>query len=318
MILSGDVGGTKTNLALFDDFRQVEKKRYENQEYSGFSEILKSFLKEFDSKIDKVCIGAAGRITEGTCSLTNLPWQLDVVKLKEKLNLDSVWLINDLVATACAVPFLNSYQVKTLQEGSGLGIGRISVVSAGTDLGIASLVPDSNGKFLILDSEGGHCDFSPRNNVETDLLLFLQKKYSRVSIGRILSGTGLLNIYEYLTIDKENKYEVISSPQTIVDKAFAKQSEVCEKALNLFVSVYGAIGGNVALQYLSNGGVYIGGGIAPKILPIFKESIFLHAFRSNLKFENYLSQIPVKVILDESAPLIGAARYAMGQFNINL
>jgi glucokinase len=189
------------------------------------------------------------------------------------------------------------------------------VVSAGTGLGQAFLIPERNGKFIVMDSEGGHCDFSPRNSVEAELLFFLQKKYSRVSIERVLSGPGLSDIYGFfksIANEEGEAIEPVDFPATIVERAIAKTSPVCEKTLKLFVSLYGALAGNLALQYLSTGGVYLGGGIAPKILPLLKEGNFMAAFLAKGRFEKYLSEIPVKVVIDETAPLLGAAQYAVG------
>jgi glucokinase len=149
--------------------------------------------------------------------------------------------------------------------------------------------------------------------VEAELLFFLQKKYSRVSIERVLSGPGLLDVYEFFkSVVGEEEVELFDSPVPVVERAIAKTSPICEKTLELFVSLYGALAGNLALQYLSVGGIYLGGGIAPKVVPLLKEGSFMEAFLAKGRFENVLSQIPVKVVMDETAPLLGAAQYAMG------
>jgi glucokinase len=309
MILAGDIGGTKVNLALFDGKTRIRQKRYESRNFSGIGQVLDDFLKDYDAKVEKACFGVAGRVVEGKCQLTNLSWQVvDSEDLRKHLGLSAVWLINDLAATAYAVPFLSSVAFEVLQNGTPVNEGRIAVVSAGTGLGQAFLVPDKNGNYIVMDSEGGHCDFSPRNTLEAELLFFLQKKYSRVSIERVLSGPGLLDIYEFF---KTEEQEPADSPANIVEKAIAKTSPICEKTVKLFISLYGALAGNLALQYLSEGGVYLGGGIAPKIIPLLQEGGFMEAFLSKGRFEKYLSEIPVKVVMDESAPLQGAARYAL-------
>ena len=165
MILAGDIGGTKVNLALFDSATRITEKRYESRDFSGIEKILDDFLKDNDSTIEKVCFGVAGQIINGKCRLTSLSWQIEVERLKKQLGIDSVWLINDLAATACAIPFLSPEDFEVIQIGvSGSG-GRISVVSAGTCLGQSFLVPERNGKFIVMDADGGHCDFSPRNSV---------------------------------------------------------------------------------------------------------------------------------------------------------
>jgi len=315
MILAGDIGGTKVNLALFDSSTRITQKRYESRDFSSIEKILDDFLKDNESTIEKACFGVAGQVTNEKCSLTNLSWQVEVECLKKHLGIDAVWLINDLAATACAIPFLSPEDFEVIQIGASGSGGRISVVSAGTGLGQAFLIPERNGKFIVMDSEGGHCDFSPRNSVEAELLFFLQKKYSRVSIERVLSGPGLSDIYGFFkSIANEGgeAIEPVDFPATIVERAIAKTSPVCEKTLKLFVSLYGALAGNLALQYLSTGGVYLGGGIAPKILPLLKEGNFMAAFLAKGRFEKYLSEIPVKVVIDETAPLLGAAQYAVG------
>ncbi len=315
MILAGDIGGTKVNLALFDNAARVMEKRYESRKFSGIEEILDHFLKDTDLKIEKACFGVAGPIVEGKCSLTNLPWQVDAESLKKKLAINTVWLINDLVATAYSIPYLGFDDVEVLQTGTSADNGAISVVSAGTGLGQAFLIPEKTGNYIILDSEGGHCDFSPRNGLESELLFFLQKKYSRVSIERVVSGPGLLDIYAFFksVANKEgveSEPEPVGSTASIIDRAIAKESPVCEKSLKLFISLYGALAGNLALQYLSCGGVYLAGGIAPKVLPLLKEYGFMGAFIAKGRFENYLLEIPVKVVMNETAPLLGAAQYA--------
>ena len=313
MILAGDIGGTKVNLALFDEATRITEKRYESQNFSGIEKILDDFLKGNESKVEKACFGVAGPISNGECRLTNLSWQVEVERLKKYLGIDAVWLINDLAATACSIPFLSPEDFTVIQAGAPVSEGRISVVSAGTGLGQAFLIPERNGKYIVMDSEGGHCDFSPRSSVEAELLFFLQKKYSRVSIERVLSGPGLLDIYEFLkSATSEEEAELFDSPAHIVEKAVAKTSPNCEKTLKLFVSLYGALAGNLALQYLSTGGVYLGGGIAPKVVPLLKEGDFMDAFLAKGRFKNVLSQIPVKVVMDETAPLLGAAQYAVG------
>ena len=308
MILAGDIGGTKVNLALFDGQTRITEKRYESRDFSGFEKILQDFLKDNDAKIEKACFGVAGPVINGKCELTNLSWQIETERLREKLGLNSVWLVNDLAATAYAIPFLGPEAFEVIQAGTSVSEGRISVVSAGTGLGQAFLVSDKNDNYIVMDSEGGHCDFSPRNEQESELLFFLQKKYSRVGIERVLSGPGLLDIYGFF---KATEDEAVDSPVAIVERAIAKTSPVCEKTIELFISLYGALAGNLALQYLSDGGVYLGGGIAPKIVALLQEGGFMEAFLDKGRFAKYLTKIPVKVVMDESAPLLGAAQYAL-------
>jgi glucokinase len=318
MILAGDIGGTKVNLALYDSdgLTQVRIKRFDSQNFPSIENILAEFFKENEVKIEKACFGVAGPVSDDKCSLTNLSWQVETSSLKKVLNSDAVWLINDLVATAYSIPFLALEDFEVIQSGTAASDGRVAVISAGTGLGQAFLIPDGCGKYVVLDSEGGHCDFSPRNKLEAGLLYYLQKQYSRISIERIVSGPGLLHILEYFkSVEKEKvlQSELVSlvNPASIVKKALEKSSPICEKTLNLFVSLYGSLAGNLALQYLSKGGVFLGGGIAPKIVPLLKEGSFMEAFLDKGRFEKYLAEIPVKVVMDESAPLLGAAQYAI-------
>ena len=310
MILAGDIGGTKVNLALFDGKIRTIEKHYESRNFSSIDEILDDFLKVNGTRVERACLGVAGPVIDGISSLTNLSWQVEEKRLRKKLGIEKVCLINDLAATAYAIPFLGPEAFAIIQSGTPVSEARISVVSAGTGLGQAFLIPDNNGKYIVLDSEGGHCDFSPRSELESELLFFLQKKYSRVSIERILSGPGLLDVYKFfMTKQPENK--AIDFPSTIVERAIAKTSPICEKTVALFISLYGALAGNLALQYLSKGGVYLGGGIAPKIVPLLQEGGFLEAFLAKGRFEKFLSEIPVKVVMDEFAPLLGAAQYSL-------
>jgi glucokinase len=311
MILAGDIGGTKINLALYDGLTRLREERYASQDFSSLDQILDDFLRGHRSRIEKACFGVAGPVVDGKCSLTNLSWQIETENIKKKLDLDAVCLINDLVATAFSIPFLAPENLEVIQSGIPNPDGRISVVSAGTGLGQAFLIPETNKKFIVLDSEGGHCDFSPRNSMESELLLFLKKKYSRVSIERVLSGPGLLDIYGFFRVlANEGEFETIDTPASIVKRALAKSSPVCEQTLKLFVSLYGALAGNLVLQYLSNGGIFLAGGIAPKIVPLLRDGNFMEAFLAKGRFEKYLLKVPVKVVMDESAPLLGAAQYA--------
>ncbi len=203
MILAADIGGTKVNLALFrqkdSHLEWVDSAKFESQKYSGLEEILDEFCQAKHPKLERAGFGIAGPVKDGKCDVTNLPWVVDVESLKKRLGLEPVWLINDLAAMACAVPFLPDAELDVLQEGALKEGDRIAVIAAGTGLGEAFLLPDESGRYLVLDSEGGHCDFSPRTNLEMELLLFLTEKFGRTSIERVLSGPGLHNIYQFLT-----------------------------------------------------------------------------------------------------------------------
>jgi len=325
MILAGDIGGTKVNLALFErkgkGLEKVHEAKFESAKYSGLNQILEEYCRKKLPELKQAGFGIAGPVKEGRCEVTNLPWVVDVKDLKEQLQMEDVWLINDLAATACAVPFLKDTEVDVLQAGAEVADGRIAVIAAGTGLGEAFLMPDGQGRYLILDAEGGHCDFAPRTELQTKLLLHLKEKFGRVSLERVLSGPGLHNIYQFI-----NEYHCFIEPDWLTEElrigdpgvvitrcGLEKSASACEKALKVFVSIYGAAAGNLALQVLSRGGVYVGGGIAPKILPLIKTETFMDAFLAKGRFQPFMEEVPVKVILNDKAALLGAAHYALGE-----
>lgn len=325
MILAADIGGTKVNLALFrwenNHLERVNEAKFESRKYSGLEAILDEFFQKDRPRIERAGFGVAGPIREGRCDVTNLPWVVDVESLKRQLKLEAVWLINDLAAMACAAPFLPDSELEELQEGRKEEDGRIAVVAAGTGLGQAFLLPDGMGRFLPLDSEGGHCDFPPRNELEMELLQFLNQKYGRTSIERVLSGPGLYNIYQFL--NERYSYEELpwliqeieegDPGGVITQNGLERKSPACEKALEMLVSLYGAVAGNLALQFMTRGGLYIGGGIAPRILSVMKSGLFMESFHSKGRFKSFMREIPVKVILNDKASLQGAAHYALGK-----
>lgn len=323
MILAADIGGTKVNLALFQEeqehLRLIEESTFRSQQYAGLDDILREFLRSKPT-IDKACFGIAGPVKEGKCQVTNLTWLVEIEKLRALLGISSVWLINDLAAMACAVPFLGSNEIMVLQEGKIDPQGRIAVLAAGTGLGQAFLVPDSNRRYLVLDSEGGHCDFPPRNHIETELLRYLLKKFERVSIERVLSGSGLFDIYQFINqynlfIETEWLEKEINEgdPAAVIANNGLKNHKACRMALDMFVTIYGAVAGNLALQNMTRGGVFVGGGIAPKIADVMTGGLFMDAFLAKGRFKPFMDEVPVKMIMNERASLLGAAHYALGE-----
>ncbi|MEK9628540.1 MAG: glucokinase [Nitrospinota bacterium] len=322
MILAADIGGTKTLLALYDlkesRLEKVSEARFQNRNYTNFESVLDEYFEKGLDKPEIACLGVAGPISNGACELTNLDWRIDQKQLEKYFK--RVFLINDLVAMACATPFLKEDAFFVLQAGSPKEAGRISVVAAGTGLGQAFLVPVSGDKYQVIDSEGGHADFTPRNELETKLLFFLQKEFSRVSVERVVSGPGLIYMFEFfkknLSIKGSEDWEKGLGKEKlaseIIRRGMEGQSEACEKTMGLFVELYGALAGNLALQFMSKGGVFLGGGIAPKILPLLGQGTFMDSFLSKGRFKKFLTDIPVKVILDDKAPLLGAAQFALG------
>src|SRR6516225_7848728 len=321
MILAGDVGGTKVHLALYDftegKLSYSRDKQYPAKEYSGLEEIVKEFLGT--EKVTAACFGVPGPVRQGRLRLTNLPWTIDSKELSADLDIEHVFLINDLEANGYGVAELSPEQIYTLSEGDASQIGNRGLIAAGTGLGEGILA--WNGRIHVpYPSEGGHTDFGPRNETEIELLRFLQRKYNgRVSYERVVSGMGLTNIYEFLR-DNQGMEEpkwlaekiagVHDRNSVITEMALSAKSELCAKALDMMVSIYGAEAGNLALKMLSVGGMYVGGGIAPRILEKLKDGTFLKAFQDKGRLSQLLINMPVRIILDSRAALLGAGAYA--------
>ena len=322
MILAGDVGGTKTSLALYRrEARGLLRDRiatYRSREHAGLDSILRDFLSG-GADVERACIGVAGPIEHGRCRLTNLDWEVDEASLRRTLGVRDVYLVNDLQATASSLPFLQESDRAMIREGEADPRGNMAVLAAGTGLGEGFLVGAGTG-YIPLASEGGHVDFAPRDEREMRLHAFLREKHGRVSVERVLSGAGLHDIYRFLR-EKEGKAEqpgiaaevAGTEPQKdIVRYGLAGGPGACAETLRIFCSLYGAEAGNLALQYLATGGVYLGGGIAPAILPALRRGEFLAAFLDKGRMRNLLFRVPVMVILDPGAPLLGAASFAEG------
>ncbi len=320
MILAGDVGGTKVNLALYDftdgELKHTRDQQFPAKEYSGLEEIVKEFVVE--EKVTAACFGVPGPVREGRLRLTNLPWTLDSRELSTHLKIDYVFLINDLQANGYGIAELSAEQIFTLSEGDARQMGNRALISAGTGLGEAFLIWDGRD-YVPYPSEGGHSDFAPRNEDEIDLLRFLQQKYNgRISFERAVSGQGITNCYEFLREVRgveepawlAERMAAEDPNAVITELALKAKSEICEKALDMFVSAYGAEAGNLALKVLSMGGLYVGGGIAPRILEKLKDGTFLKAFIDKGRLSQLLVNIPVRVILESRTALIGAAAYA--------
>lgn len=323
MILAGDVGGTKTNLALFratgEGLAREGLRSYRSREHAGLEEILGKFLAG-GAVVETVCIGVAGPVVAGKSRVTNLPWEVDRESVRRACGARRGFLVNDLQATAYSVPFLPAESLATLQEGEGDPEGTIAVLAAGTGLGVSFLVWDGRG-YVPVASEGGHADFPARDRREERLLAFLSAEVGRVSVERAVSGPGLHAIYRFLRDSERMEEEprvaermAREDPSRVIsEEGLSGGSAVCREALQLFASLYGAAAGNLALQVLATGGVYLGGGIAPAILPVLSSGEFVEAFTAKGRFREFLSRLPVRVILDDKAALLGAARYALAK-----
>jgi len=325
MILVGDIGGTSIKLGLFNyesgHLKLSRECSFKSQDYSGLKHILLEFFDNSPISLKQACFGVAGPVDNGKCTVTNLQWVVEIEDLQEILGIDKVWLINDLAAMACGIPFLQDSEIEVLQQGKVDNSGRVALIAAGTGLGQAFLIPENSGHYKVIDSEGGHCDFPFNDGIERDLFLFLQNQYGRVSIERVLSGSGLSQIYRFLikslSIDGPewltNELKENDPASVITNYGINGKSETCKKTLELFISFYGRVAGNLALQIRAKGGVYIGGGIAPKIISQIKSGSFLESFLSKGRFQGFMETIPVKVILNEKISLLGAAHYAIGE-----
>lgn len=323
MILAGDVGGTKTRLALFASrgprLVAVREAIFPSRAYKGLAAILKVFLRQERRRITSACFGVAGPVINGRCRGANLPWLIDAAPLRRAFRIGAVHLINDLAATGYGIACLQPSAFATLQRGRPQRHGTIAVLAAGTGLGEAALVWDGR-HYRAVASEGGHSDFAPRTELEVALWRHLSGKHGHVSYERILSGPGKFALYRFLRGVRggaEPRWLTqafrAGDPSAVVSEmALCRRSRVCLEALDVFVSVYGAEAGNLALKWLARGGVYIGGGIAPTILPLLRDGTFMKAFRDKGRLSPLLAQIPVRVILDDRAALYGAVHYAAG------
>jgi glucokinase len=327
MLLAGDIGGTKTNLAVFapeDGPRApLAEATFPSADYPSLEALVHEFLSRVDLKVGRASFGVAGPVAAGRTTITNLPWVMEETQLQETLNLSSVRLLNDLDAIAHAVPFLESDDLHTLNIGQPAPGGAMAVVAPGTGLGEAFLTWDGS-RYRPHASEGGHTDFAPTNLFETKLLRYLWEGsgLEHVSYERVCSGRGLPNIYAYL---KDSGYAEEPSwlaeqlaaagdpTPTIVNIALGgeRPCELCVATLNAFVSILGAEAGNLALKVLSTGGVYLGGGIPPRILPALEQERFMEAFRRKGRMSGLLARMPVHVILNPKVALLGAACHGL-------
>ena len=322
LILAGDIGGTKTHLALFsvggEKLESQFKKIFSSKEYSGLEPVVEEFLADHRASVRRACFGIAGPVIDGRVKTPNLPWIVDAAKIARMFNLDSVDLLNDLEAAAYGVFTLEGDELLCLHPGAPRRPANRALIAAGTGLGEA-IIYDDGRNYHPLASEGGHADFAPRDETEIDLLRYLIGRYGHVSYERLLSGPGLLNIYDFLKehagYDEpnwlKNKLSRVNDPSAVISQeGLAGKSEICVKALDMFVSIYGAEAGNLALRAKALGGLYIGGGIAPKIRTKLRDGSFMRGFADKGRYKDFLAAVPVHVILNEQTPLRGAAYYA--------
>jgi glucokinase len=320
-VLAGDIGGTKTDLAVYR-FEEARIARLEDQEtfpsreYRGLEEIVHEFLGRRREPLAAAAFGIAGAVLSGEVKATNLPWKLSEERLSEEIGSERVRLLNDLETTAYGALFLGPDELHTLNDGIPRQTHR-AVIAAGTGLGQAVLFWDGSGHRPAA-TEGGHTAFAPRDDREIKLLRFLLERYPRVSWERVLSGRGLFHIFEFLrsegasALPEVEKRLASEDPAAVVGEAGVRGAcPTCEAAVDLFVSLYGAQAANLALTTMALGGVYVGGGIVTKLLPKLTSGLFMEAFWNAGRFEPLMRETPVRVILDPKTSLLGAAEIAL-------
>lgn len=328
LVLAGDIGGTKSNLAFFRGApnapETVAERSYQNRDFAGLAEVVRRFLADTGLTATTACFGVAGAVVAGTSHLPNLGWQLSETDLARALGLASVHLLNDLEANALGIATLPPGQFFTLNPGQALPGGNRALIAAGTGLGMAMLFRDG-ADCRVSASEGGHMDFAPRNEEEVGLWRFLAARFGRISVERVVSGRGLEAIYDFLKDGGMDAPDWLTArldstadrAAVIAQAGSGSEAAICAKALEIFLSVYGAAAGNLALVALATGGLYIGGGIAPKLIDALPASGFMAAFTDKGRFSGLLSRIPVRVILESRTALYGAAAHALRQTESN-
>jgi glucokinase len=317
MILAGDIGGTNTRLALFENGKVVVEKRYLSKAADSLEKIVGQFLETHQQKIQRACFGIAGPIRDGACKTTNLPWMVEETTLSRELGIPAVHLLNDLEAKAYGTKVIDKKDLIVLQPGNPEAKGNQAIIAAGTGLGEAGLYWDGQDHHPFA-CEGGHVEFGPRDALEVDLLKYLMKKFGHVSYERVVSGPGIYLLYQFLTETGREKAsaeveEVIKSedpPMVISEYATKHDDAACKKTLDLFLSLYGAAAGNLALKFLSLGGVFIAGAIARSMITQIQSGAFIGSFVSKGRFKELLESIPVYFITNRDNSLLGAAYYA--------
>ncbi|MBW1786218.1 MAG: glucokinase [Deltaproteobacteria bacterium] len=321
-VLAGDIGGTKTNLGIFvrGERRPLLKivETYSSKDASGLEDILTCFLEKHDLNVDRACFGIAGPVSGGRSKTTNLPWEISAARIGRRFGWAHVGLLNDLAATALAIPFLTGRELASLNRVRAGREKNVGLVAPGTGLGEALLL-FINGRYMPVASEGGHIDFAPNSPIQLKLWTYLRRRFGHVSNERVLSGPGLANLYAFLK--DEGRYRepawlkkamtAFDPPKVIAENALSEKSAICSAALDLFVSILGAVAGNLALTGMTSGGIYLGGGIPPRILPALRKETFMKPFTDKGRYRGFLEKVPVRVILNDRAALLGAAIRAL-------
>ncbi len=323
-ILAGDIGGTNARLTIYDveltHYQTLAAETFPSREYGTLEEIVSGFVKGHGIQCQRACFGVPGPVKDGRAQTTNLPWLVETSKLATAAQVEALALINDLKAQAYGIAVLGPQDFEVLNAGSETASGNAALIAAGTGLGQAGLYWDGQA-YRPFATEGGHTSFGPTGERQVALLAFLAQRFGRVSWERIVSGPGFVNIFEFLL-----EYRDAAKPAWLDDElgeggdpapaitraALEERCEICVETLELFVELYGAEAGNLALKMLATGGVFVGGGIAPKIIDALREPGFMNAFLDKGRMRPLLEATPVRVITNKSTALLGAARYAAG------
>jgi glucokinase len=316
-VLAGDVGGTKTNLGIYSHGEErplaLTVTEFESNDFVRLEDMLSSFLARGNTSFSAVCIAVAGPVRRGAAKVTNLPWTVETERISCALGRVKTKIINDLAATAKSVPFLEDEDILTIQEGYYDSAGPVGIIAPGTGLGMALAFKEA-GTLATMASEGGHVDFAPTCELEIELLRAVSAQIGRVSLERLLSGAGLVRIYQFLASRSEQRglptgttRVAAPTPRLIREAGLSGEDPIAARSLELFVSMLGSAAGNLALTGLTTGGMYFAGGLSPKILPHFGREALLRAFSAKGRFEDLMKDIPAHVILNERAPLLGAA-----------
>lgn len=321
MILAGDIGGTNARLAYFQPqnghLRLVSERVFPSREHSELGEIVSEFLQDSGTRPEVACFGIAGPVRNGRVETSNLPWVIEQSRLAKQIHLPATMLINDLEASAWGIGALSASDLVPLNHVTGPIVGNQAVVAPGTGLGEAGLFWDGS-RHHVFACEGGHTDFAPQDDLQIELLKFLRARFGHVSYERILSGPGLVNVYEFLRDHEGGEESKEFAAEIAGDDAAAAISRaaldgghpLAEKALDIWIAVYGAEASNLALKTMATGGLFLAGGISPKILPKLAGPRFMQAFLEKGRLRSLVESIPVQVVMNDKAGLLGAARCA--------
>jgi glucokinase len=322
-VIAGDIGGTRTRLALYDMKKDrpelIRTRVFSSRDASGLPEMVEQFMSMMSEGPRSACFGIAGPVFEGKSKLTNLTWEASEDELLSRFNFEKATLINDLTALGLGVQYLTEAELTLLNDAPADSEGPVGIVAPGTGLGISLLI-NINGTLRPLASEGGHVDFAPRTDEELELWRFLHQHHHHISVERVASGPGIFTIYQWLRSFRHSPEPlwlterlITEDPVAVVaESALAGKDPICEEALDMFVSILGSVAGNLVLTAMTTGGIYLGGGVPPKILPKLREEIFMQAFCSKGRFRKFMEKVRVSVILEEKTGLLGAAYCAAG------